>query len=373
MLGKPVFLGNSSYDHETTPRTVVLLVNVGTPEAPTPRAVRRYLAEFLNDPRIIEMPRWLWWLILHGVILRVRPARSARAYTKIWTPQGSPLLVHSQALSQQLSSSLTEVCPGPLRVYLAMRYGQPSISQALNQLRQENVQRLLVLPLYPQYCAATTASTFDAVTDTLKSWRWVPEVRFINGYHDVPGYISALAQSIECHWNTYGCGEHLLLSFHGIPERYFRAGDPYFCFCQKTARLLAEHLSLTPEQYSVSFQSRVGMEDWLRPYTVDHIEQLAKQGVRRLQVICPGFAVDCLETLEEIAMDGREHFLAAGGESFAYIPALNATTAHVDMLTKLVLRHGQGWPEFDSAWSAEEAATKAILAKQLSERMHYDA
>jgi len=371
MSRKPFFSLKSDYQHDKLPGMGVLLVNVGTPSAPTTRAVRHYLAEFLSDSRVIEMPRWLWWLILHGIILRIRPARSAKAYSKIWTPEGSPLWVHNQELAQKLGAKFAERYAAPIRLKLAMRYGQPSLANILDKFRQEKIRRLLIVPLYPQYCAATTASVFDEVTRILHSWRWLPELRFINGYHDTPDYIQALTQSIQTYWQNQGKGEHLLISFHGIPERYFQAGDPYFCFCQKTARLLAEQLQLASDQYSVSFQSRVGVEDWLRPYTVDRIEQLARQGVRRLQVICPGFAVDCLETLEEIAMEARTAFLSAGGEHFDYIPALNSLNLHVDMLTKIITRHGQGWPELDPDWSVEAATEDTKITKTLFEQKKY--
>ncbi len=355
MLKSPSYFGTPDHQHASIPSAAVLLVNIGTPQAPEPRAVRRYLAEFLSDPRVIEAPRWLWGLVLHGVILRVRPAQSARNYAKIWTEEGSPLRVQQQRLLEQVTQRLGQERNGPILVHQAMRYGEPAIDQVIKGLIRANVRRLLILPLYPQYSGSSTGATFDAVTKTLRSCRWPPELRFINDYHAEPAYIEALANSVEAHWQQSGRGDRLLLSFHGIPERYFRAGDPYFCHCQATARLLRERLSLPAEQLQVSFQSRVGRELWLRPYTNETLEEMAKTGVRHVQVLCPGFAVDCLETIQEIAIEARTHFLDAGGERFDYIPALNASAAHVQTLTSLILKHGQGWPEFDPQWSAENA------------------
>ena len=323
----------------------VLLVNLGTPEAPTPRALRTYLAEFLGDPRVIEYPRWLWWLILHGVILRIRPRRSAHAYQRVWTAQGSPLRVGSEALATALQDELARRMPGPVQVALAMRYGQPSVKTQIERIQREGVRRLLVLPLYPQYSATSTGSVLDAVADCFKTLRWPPELRVVNDYHDDPRHIDALARSIEDWWRTNGRGDRLLLSFHGIPERYVKAGDPYLLQCGATARLLRERLGLSPSELLVSFQSRVGREPWLQPYTDATVRELAAQGVRRLDVACPGFAVDCLETLEEIAMQNRDFFIEAGGKELRYIPALNDSRGQVDSLAALALRHMQGWPE----------------------------
>ncbi|WP_426703145.1 ferrochelatase [Rhodanobacter sp. Col0626] len=323
----------------------VLLVNLGTPTAPTARALRPYLAEFLGDPRVIDYPRWLWWLILHGVILRLRPARSAHAYARIWNERGSPLRCGSEALAEGLQDELNRQRPGKLRVALAMRYGEPSVARTIEQLQRAGVRRLLVLPVYPQYSATSTGAVIDAVADALKSMRWPPELRFINDYHDDPAHIDALATSIEHWWAANGRGEKLLLSFHGIPERYVQLGDPYLDQCQTTARLLRERLQLDENSLVVSFQSRVGRERWLHPYTDATVRQLAADGVRKLDVACPGFAVDCLETLEEIAMQNRDFFIAAGGESLRYIPALNDSVEQVNSLAALVNRHIEGWPE----------------------------
>jgi ferrochelatase len=338
--------GRSGESSAPPVQAAVLLVNLGTPTAPTAKALRPYLAEFLGDARVIDYPRWLWWLILHGVILRVRPARSAHAYAKIWTAQGSPLRFGSEALCNSLQTELDRQQPGKLRVALAMRYGEPSVAKTIGQLQRDGVRRLLVLPLYPQYSATSTGSVVDAVADALKALRWPPELRFVNDYHDDPGHIEALAQSIEGWWKTDGRGDRLLLSFHGIPERYVRLGDPYADQCQVTAQRLRERLALNDDQLIVSFQSRVGRERWLHPYTDATVRELAAAGVRKLDVACPGFAVDCLETLEEIAMQNRDFFIEAGGEALRYIPALNDSAGQVTSLAALVQRHTQGWPEF---------------------------
>ena len=337
-------VANSADAGDHAVQTAVLLVNLGTPTAPTAAAVRPYLAQFLGDKRVIDYPRLLWWLILHGVILRVRPSRSARAYGKIWTEQGSPLRVYSEALATALQQRLHSQVPAALRVELAMRYGEPAVASTIARLHDEGVRRLLVLPLYPQYSATSTGSVLDAVADASKALRWPPELRVINDYHDDPAHIAALADSIQDWWARNGRGDKLLLSFHGIPERYARLGDPYPTQCLHTARLLRERLGLTEDEVLVSFQSRVGRERWLHPYTDMVVRELAASGVQRLDVVCPGFAVDCLETLEEIAMQNRDFFVAAGGQDLRYIPALNASTWQVEAMATLIVRHVQGWP-----------------------------
>jgi ferrochelatase len=346
------YTGPTGDSHEPFVQSVqaaVLLVNLGTPTAPTAKAVRPYLAQFLGDRRVIDYPRWLWWVILHGVILRVRPPRSARAYAKVWTSQGSPLRFGSEAVAGALQRELIRQLPGrPIQVALAMRYGEPSVAATIARLQRDGVRRLLVLPMYPQYSATSTGSVIDAVADTLKTLRWPPELRIVNDYHDEPGHIEALASSIEKWWASNGRGDKLLLSFHGIPERYVRLGDPYLDQCRRTAQLLRDRLQLSEEALLVSFQSRVGRENWLHPYTDATVRRLAAEGVKKLDVACPGFAVDCLETLEEIAMQNRAFFVAAGGSDLRYIPALNDSAAQVDSLAALVLRHAQGWPEFGS-------------------------
>jgi ferrochelatase len=340
----PQYLGLTQFEHASVPRLGVLLVNLGTPDAPTPAAVRRFLAEFLWDPRVIETPRWLWWLALHGVILRIRPRRSAHAYQQIWTPQGSPLLVHCRELAANLQTALNARLGPDVQVVLGMTYGNPSIPAGLERMHRDGVRRLIVLPLYPQYSGTTTASVFDRVTAVLQRWRWLPEVRFIGGYHDDAGYIAAIAASIREHWRTQE-RRHLLFSFHGAPRPYLLAGDPYHCQCLKTARLVAENLGLEAGQWTAGFQSRLGRGEWLRPYTDETLGQYARTGPRRISLVCPGFPTDNLETLEENAIRNRADFLAAGGEAFDYIPALNASAAHTAFLADLVTRHAHGWPE----------------------------
>lgn len=342
------FLGSPGYVHGTPARVGVLLVNLGTPADPSPASVRRYLAEFLWDPRIIEAPRALWWLVLHGIILRTRPRKSAHAYQKIWTADGSPLLVESRRLTEGVAERLHSQFGESVTVDLAMTYGEPSIKSALEHFRAQNVQRLLVLPLYPQYSSTTTGSIFELVTRELGRWRWMPELRFVNQYWQSDRYVSALAESIASHWQTHG-RKHLLFSFHSIPKRYFLAGDPYHCFCHGTARAVARQLGLAEEDWSIGFQSRFGREEWLKPYVDKMLGEYAKQGPKRVTVVCPGFATDCLETLEEISMQNRDAFLAQGGEAFDYVPCLNSSAAGIGVIEEVVLEHTRGWPELTVA------------------------
>jgi protoporphyrin/coproporphyrin ferrochelatase len=361
------FRDEPPFQHGSAQRTGLLLVNLGSPDEPTPAATRRYLREFLSDPRVVEIPRALWWLILHGVILRTRPARSAAKYATVWTPQGSPLLVGTARLATQLRGWLGEAGHAVL-VEHAMRYGNPSVASALNRLREQGATRVLVLPLYPQYAAATTASVFDAVATWAKSARHVPEFRFIQRYGDQAEYIAALAASVREHWQAEGRSPMLVMSFHGLPERSLLLGDPYHCECHKTARLLAEALGLNREQYRVTFQSRFGKAQWLRPYTEPTLKELAAAGHRRIDLLCPGFAVDCLETLEEIDQEAREAFLAAGGQEFHYIPCLNDRPEAVRSLRSLALQHLAGWPtppaQPDAATQAQKERALAMGAGQ---------
>jgi len=466
----PRYIGLPDYAHGSPARLGVLLVNLGTPDNPNPGAVRKFLAEFLSDPRVIETPRWLWWPVLHGVILRIRPWRSSHAYKQIWTEAGSPLMRHSRELALRLQAALNisfedtqriaraaldtqsplpgmpghpsesasefghppggghptdcetpslghpsaRPAGGPstssvgvpdfgadfaqesstasrismgvpvspsqgasvsmgvphsadassaapvIPVELAMTYGSPSIPSALRRLQTAGVRRLLVLPLYPQYSGTTTASVFDRVTSELQRWRWLPEVRFINEYHDDAAYIAAIAASVSAHWQKHG-RRHLLFSFHSTPKRYLLAGDPYHCQCLKTARLVSENLRLAPGDWSISFQSRVGREEWLRPYTDDLLREYATGKQLHLDVVCPGFAADNLETLEEIEIRNRQLFLEGGGKTYHYIPALNATASHVDVLAGLVRRHTQGWT---NAVDASDDADSRERARQ---------
>ena len=348
------FREEPAYRHGSAPRTAVLLVNLGTPDEPTAPALRRYLAEFLSDPRVVEIPRAVWLLILHGIILRTRPARSAAKYASVWMPEGSPLAVwtqrQTQALAGQLAASGHQVV-----VRHAMRYGNPSLPSTLDALRAEGVTRVLVLPLYPQYAAATTASVADKVLQWATQARRMPELRFVAEYHDDPAYIAALAAQLRAHWAAQGRGDKLVLSFHGVPERSLHLGDPYHCQCHKTARLLAAALGLGKDEVLVTFQSRFGKAKWLEPYTEPTLQRLASEGVKRVDVACPGFVADCLETLEEIAQEARDAFLAAGGQTFSYVPCLNDAPEWIDALAALAERHLQGWDTRGAPDAAELA------------------
>jgi ferrochelatase len=361
----PTHQGQHDYIHGSPECTGVLLTNLGTPDAPTPDALRRYLREFLGDPRVVELPRPIWWLILNGVVLRTRPKRSAALYQRVWTEAGPPLLRLSRRQAQALQTALEARFAGPVKVELAMRYGNPSIESGLAALHEAGARRVLVFPLYPQYSATTTGSTFDAVARTLQRWRWIPELRFINQYHDDDGYIAALTTQLRRQWEAFGEPEHLLFSFHGIPKQYFLAGDPYHCHCHKTARLVTEQLGLPAERWALSFQSRVGPKEWLKPYTDHVLRDWGKKGYRNVHVICPGFATDCLETLDEIDRENRAEFEDAGGEGFRYIPALNDSPEHIQALADLVARHTQGWPETHPDWNA----TAVLEAQELSKRL----
>ena len=340
------------YRHGDAPRVAVLQVNLGTPDAPTAPALRRYLAEFLADPRVVEIPRPLWWLILHGVILRTRPAKSAAKYASIWTAEGSPLAVWTQRQSDALGARLS-AAGHHVTVRHAMRYGNPSLPDTLDALRAEGVTRVLVLPLYPQYAAATTASVSDKVMQWAARARRLPELRFVGEYHDDDAYIEALAASLRAHWAEHGRGDKLVLSFHGVPERSLHLGDPYHCQCHKTARLLTDALGLAAGDVCVTFQSRFGKAKWLQPYTEPTLRELARSGVQRVDVMCPGFVADCLETLEEIAQEARDAFLAAGGQAFRYVPCLNDAPEWIDALSALAQRHLAGWDTRGAVPAAE--------------------
>ncbi len=323
-------------------KTGILLVNLGTPAAPTPDAVRRYLGEFLWDRRVVSIPRPVWWLILHGIILRLRPRVVARKYAEVWLDDGSPLLVYTKAQAEALWS-MFEAQGRAVPVVAAMRYGQPSIASGLARLRELGVGRVLVLPMYPQYSSTTTASVLDEVADSQRDELQVPELRFINDYHDDQAYIAALAASVRESWDTHGRAERLLLSFHGLPQRLVRNGDPYQAQCLETASRLAEALELSDGEWLTAFQSRFGREEWLRPYADETLGQWGRDGVASVDVICPGFPADCLETLEEIAMENRDVFIEAGGKAYRYIPALNARDGHIRALHGLAERHLAGW------------------------------
>lgn len=339
----PRFESSSNFEHGRSASIGVLLVNLGTPDAPTSSAVRRYLSDFLSDPRVVEVPRLIWWVILHGFILRFRPSRTAKAYQKVWTDNGSPLMLYSQEVTDALRKTLVAHSSAPIRVTIGMSYGNPSIDAALAELYAHNVEHIILLPMYPQYSSTTSGSVFEAVTRSLSKRRWVPEFRFINHFHDAPGYIAALAASIREHWSEHGRGERLLFSFHGLPQQMLPDGDPYHCQCQKTARLTADELELDKDDWTVSFQSRVGRDEWLRPYTDEVVTGWGKSGSGKIDVVCPGFSVDCLETLEEIAMRYAELYAENGGGELRYIAALNSREDHISFLRDLVLESVSDW------------------------------
>jgi ferrochelatase len=338
------FAKEPPHQHGTVSRSAVVLVNLGTPDAPTRGAVRRYLKQFLSDPRVVEIPRAIWWFILHGIILPFRSGASAKKYASIWTLDGSPLRVHTSNQAMLLHEALGQRGHGDVIVAMAMRYGSPSLPDVLARLKEDGCDRIAIVPAYPQYSGTTTGSIWDAVFAHYKKIRNVPELRLVKNYHDHDGYIDALRQNILAHWDTYGRGEKLIMSFHGVPKRTLMLGDPYHCECHKTARLLAARLKLKPEDYIVTFQSRFGKAEWLQPYTAPTVAQLARDGVRRVDVICPGFTSDCLETLEEIAMEVRHDFLSNGGKEFQYIPCLNEGPHWIAALAEIAEQHMIGWP-----------------------------
>ncbi len=322
-------------ERKSRPNSIgILLLNTGTPDDPTPSAVRRFLAEFLSDKKVIYYPRWLWLPLLYGVILNVRPRRSARMYHRIWGAEGSPLLTITQSLRDKLHVQLADSIPGYVQVEFAMRYGNPSIPNVLSKFQQSRIDHLIILPLFPQFSGTTTGTTVQRVFDSLKSWNRLPSIQVISDYHQHPAYIGTLAESIRSNATSY---DKLLFSFHGIPQRYVDAGDPYETQCRRSASLVAEKLGLQPQGWQVAFQSRFGPEAWTQPYTDQVLESLGNQGVAKLRVVCPGFAIDCLETLDEIEHEGRKTFQLAGGGEFSYIPALNDTNAHVNALTEIIL------------------------------------
>ncbi|NMP30260.1 ferrochelatase [Thalassotalea sp. M1531] len=333
------FVGVDKNIHDQQLKTGVLLVNLGTPDAPTAPALRRYLSEFLSDPRVVEIPRLVWMIILHGIILRVRPAKSAALYQSIWTEDGSPLLAITKRQLAKLKESLKGEYGDNVVVDIAMRYGNPSMSKALKSFQQQGVNNIVVLPLYPQYAGPTTASAFDAVVKELQQWRWIPSLHFIGTYHDHPLYIASLAASVREHIQAHGKPDKLVLSYHGMPKLFHDNGDPYYCFCAKTTRLLAEELQLSEDDFVMTFQSRFGKAEWLKPYTDETLEQIATQGIKNIAIISPAFSADCLETLEELESENREVFVKAGGEQYHYIPALNDRDDHIKLMLALINKH----------------------------------
>ncbi|MAA94845.1 MULTISPECIES: ferrochelatase [unclassified Arsukibacterium] len=337
------FINNPNYQHSSPDKIGVLLTNLGTPDAPTPKALRRYLKQFLSDPRVVEVPRLLWWFILNGVILRIRPRRSAKAYATVFTEQGSPLLFHTRAQADAIANEFAKDGRNDVVVDFAMRYGNPSFSSVLDKMFAKGVRKILVLPLYPQYSASTSGSTFDELANDFTRRRWLPDLRFISHYHDNTGFIAACAERIKDHWAEHGRSDKLMFSYHGIPKRYLLNGDPYHCECYKTSRLIAEALGLAKEEYMTTFQSRFGREEWLKPYTDETLKALPAQGVKSVQIFCPGFAADCLETIEEIGEENHEYFMDAGGEQYQYISALNDRPTHIAALYQLINQNLQGW------------------------------
>jgi ferrochelatase len=350
-------------EHQNSATAGVLLINLGTPDAPTAPAIRRYLAQFLSDRRVVELSPLLWLPILYGLILPFRPKRLVHAYEQVWTAEGSPLLAIGKRQAAGLEQALRQALGREVPVALGMSYGKPSIADALAELEAKQARRIVVLPLYPQYSGTTTAAALDALFGLLRQRRWLPELRTVNSYHDDPAYIAALADSVRAHWQAQGRGGHLLLSFHGLPQKNVLAGDPYYCQCQKTARLLAEALDLGQGEFSVAFQSRFGKLPWVQPYTEPVVQALAARGVRELDLVCPGFAADCLETLEEVRLRYGASFRAAGGGELRYIPALNDGAAHLAALCNLVQRQLDHWlpaPEDAAALAARQQRADAL-------------
>jgi ferrochelatase len=354
------YQGSPTFTHSQTDKVGVLVTNLGTPDAPKKAELKRYLKEFLSDPRVVEIPRLLWWMILNLVILNIRPKRSAKAYATVWTERGSPLMFHTQDQTNALRGKLQQQYGDNIVVDFAMRYGSPSVDSVVDKMLQQGVRKLVVLPLYPQYCASTTGSTFDAIAQSFAKRRWIPELRFVTHYHDDPDYIKAVASKIQTHWDKHGRADKLIFSYHGIPKRYLLNGDPYHCECHKTSRLISDELGLSENEHFTSFQSRFGREEWLKPYTDHSLKAFPEQGVKSVQIVCPGFAADCLETIEEIGEENRDYFLEAGGERYEYIEALNADEVHILALTKLLQSHLQGW-----ATTPERTEQRSELAKAM--------
>jgi ferrochelatase len=356
------------YTHGTIAQTAIVLVNLGTPDAPTTLAVRRYLKEFLSDPRVVEIPKLVWWAILHGIVLPFRSKKSAEKYASIWTREGSPLKIHTEKQAILLRGLLGER-GHQVHVTCAMRYGNPSLPHVLAKLKQANCERILILPAYPQYSATTTASIFDAVCSHYARVRNVPELRFTKHYHDHEAYIQALKQSVLAHWQMNGRAEKLVMSFHGVPKRTLLLGDPYHCECQKTARLLATQLGLREDDYIVTFQSRFGKAEWLQPYTAPTLVKLAQTGIKKVDIICPGFTSDCLETLEEIAMEAKREFLTAGGREFSYIACLNESHPWIEALADIAELNMIGWPTRMTRGMREAQTKEAEITKTQSQRL----
>lgn len=353
------YQGSPNFSHASRAKVGVLITNLGTPQAATAKALKPYLKQFLWDPRVVEVPRPIWWVILNAIILNVRPKRSAEAYQQVWTERGSPLLFNTQDQCSGLKTALQKTYGDHVEVAFAMRYGQPSIDSALDQLAAAGCRKLIVLPLYPQYSAATTGSTFDAIAANFQQRRWLPDFRFISHYHDHSSYVDAIVESVNAHWAEHGRADKLILSYHGMPQRYLEQGDPYHCECHKTTRLVVEKLGLQDGEYITSFQSRFGREPWLQPYTDETLKALPGQGVKSVQIICPGFSSDCLETIEEIGGENRHYFMDAGGERYEYIPCLNAEQSHINMMVDLIEANAKDWLS-ESEEDAQACQARAI-------------
>lgn len=356
------------YEHGDQLKVGILLANLGTPDAPTAAALRPYLRQFLSDTRVVEIPRAIWWFILNCIILVIRPKKSAEKYAQVWAKEGSPLMVHAKKQTLLLRGFLGQKIKSPFAVELGMSYGNPSMQSAIDKLRAQHCDRILVFPLYPQYAASSTASALDAVWRVLLKTRNVPAIRTIRHYHDHPAYIAALTESVNEHWRINGGKpSKLVMSFHGLPKFHLLKGDPYHCECHKTARLLAEALDLSKDEYTVAFQSRFGKQEWLKPYLSNTLTELGKAKTKRIDVICPGFSSDCLETLEEIAIEGKEIFTHAGGGEYHYIAALNENEAWIHAMTAIALNNLQGWvsPEWDSEQAKMSSEMTQLRAKSL--------
>ena len=316
----------------------VLITNLGTPDNPDKKSLKKYLKEFLSDRRVVDYNRILWKAILYGIILNIRPRKSARLYKKIWTDEGSPLMVNMDRILNSLRKELDN-----FQIEIGMRYGNPSIQKALNRFKENNVFNIVVLPLYPQAGSPTNSSTFDEISQVLGGWPWLPNLRFVNGYHDRDDYINAISNTIKRATSNCTDIEKIIFSFHGMPTRYLKQGDPYYCFCHKTSRLVAENLQLNEKQYILAFQSRFGREEWLQPYIDEEIVKQAKSGIKKLHVVSPGFSVDCLETLEEIKIQYDDLFKLNGGQSLKYIPCLNSDKEHIFMIKNIIKENISGW------------------------------
>ena len=336
--------GEKNYKHGKKEKIGILITNLGTPDKPNKEALKTYLKEFLSDPRIIEIPKLIWQAILRLIILNLRPQKSAKLYKSIWKKEGGPLLVmlkkQKRGIKKVLQNKLKNI-----KIEIGMRYGNPSIKLGLEKLKSKSCRKILVLPLYPQYCAVTTGSTFDKVTEILRKWRWIPEIRFVNNYFEESMYIECLVKSIKESWKKSGKAQKLIFSYHGVPKKYLLKGDPYYCFCQKTTRLVAERMKLKKKDYITTFQSKFGPGEWLQPYTDKTLEELPKKGIKKIHILSPGFSSDCLETLEELEVQNKENFLSSGGERYNYIKCLNDDPQHLKMLGFLILNHIKGWTE----------------------------